>query len=325
MKKKLVIILLFTILVLTFIFRQQEKEYFYNETAYLDIVSSLHLKNISKTKAQAIFKEVKSLLALFDETFSLRNKKSFLTIFNSLEVNKPFKLSPLFAQAYFYSLDFYQQSKHILDPSIYPYAQAWGFIPDGLKKKPSSTLLKQLSPLVGLDKFKLSIKNNDYFLTKTVESIHLKEQIYRQSLDFGFFLKGFICDEVANILRKHDIKEATFNCGLSSGFVWGKEEAYIKYRNYRYNLLITNSAYSISGDAYRFFKNDNIIYSHLFDAFSGQALVLTYPYVAIFNTSALLSDYLSTLACIKGEEILKKCKQALWYKDKWYTKNIVLK
>lgn len=131
-------------------------------------------------------------------------------------------------------------------------------------------------------------------------------------LDLGALGKGTACDEAINILSENHIKNALVTVGGTVGMIGspdGKNAFSIGVRNpfgnqndYFAILNVTDCFISTSGDYEKYFEQDGVRYSHIFDATTGKPVQNDLSSVTVVAEDGMLSDFLSTVIYIEGVE-----------------------
>lgn len=321
-KKSLLTLLVIGLLCLHFYYQIQSRPHRYHSLAYLSTLHTLQINDaISSKKANAIWQEISELLQEMEQSFSYHLADSELQIVNRAPSHQRIEISQRFRDVFMLSHDYYVQTNGYFDPSVLPYMEAWGFFGDHYDV-PSLEKLESIRPLIGLEKWKLEEWEGRYFLTKSVDPVEFEGIIYRQSLDFGAILKGYLCDQVLSILRKNSIQDAFFQAGISSVALLGQQELSIKDPDTKKivaNMLVENTFVSTSGDEYRYFEKNGIRYSHFINPFTGQAKQGNPFGISVFSSNGSESDVLASMAALTGN--LPDC-YVLVQEGKIFEKNV---
>lgn len=127
-------------------------------------------------------------------------------------------------------------------------------------------------------------------------------------LDLGALGKGTACDEAIEHLKNKNVKKALVTVGGSVGVI-GKEPYKIGVRNpfggqndYFAILNVTDCFVSTSGDYEKYFEQDGVKYSHIFDARTGRPVQNDIISVTVVADNGTLSDFLSTAIFAEGIE-----------------------
>ena len=160
-------------------------------------------------------------------------------------------------------------SNGTFDISIGPLIKLWGIGTDSARV-PEDTEIKAKLQLVDYTNISINEVDNSVKL--------LKEGM---SIDLGGIAKGYTADEVINIFKKHDIKNALISLGGSSVYTIGTKpdgtswsigiQHPRKDRNQELAAVInlSDQALSTSGDYERFFLKDNKRFHHILNPATG--------------------------------------------------------
>lgn len=125
-------------------------------------------------------------------------KNSVVTAINN---NCSVKVDGSFKYIFWQSVDVWQRSEGMFDPSVGPLVDIWGFGTDGATSVvPDSSRIAGLLATVGLGKFVLSGDT----LAKPSE---------KSRLNFSAIAKGYGCDRVAAMLRRNGVRDYMVEIG----------------------------------------------------------------------------------------------------------------
>ncbi len=146
-----------------------------------------------------------------------------------------------------------------------------------------------------LEKTELVINSNEMILTNG-------------KIDLGALGKGTACGEAISYLKNQKVEKALVTVGGSIGMI-GPEPFTVGVRNpfggqsdYFAVLSVTNCFVSTSGDYEKYFEQDGIRYSHIFDATTGKPVQNDITSVTVVADDGTLSDFLSTAIFAEGVE-----------------------
>lgn len=127
-------------------------------------------------------------------------------------------------------------------------------------------------------------------------------------LDLGALGKGTACGEAIDYLENQGVEKALVTVGGSIGMI-GDEPFSIGIRNpfggqndYFAILNVTNCFVSTSGDYEKFFEQDGVRYSHIFDSTTGKPVQNDITSVTVVADNGTVSDFLSTAIFAEGVE-----------------------
>lgn len=130
--------------------------------------------------------QVDKFLKLFNFIFSTYIEDSEISVINKDKLNK-IKGSDTFIKLLELSIEISKKSEGSFDVTVGPLVNAWGFGPDGKRKKPTKEQISKLLKSVGYEK--ISIK--DEFISKSVSDVYI---------DMSAMAKGFGVDELLKFL-----------------------------------------------------------------------------------------------------------------------------
>lgn len=157
------------------------------------------------------------------------------------------------------------------------------------------------------DEFAKVLENHENSLI-AIDEDNNEISIDSGKLDLGALGKGTACDEAIDFLKKQKVEKALVTVGGSIGMI-GEEPFSIGVRNpfgnqndYFAVLNITDCFVSTSGDYEKYFEQDGVRYSHIFDATTGKPVQNDISSVTVVAENGMLSDFLSTVIYAEGIE-----------------------
>ena len=144
--------------------------------------------------------EIVAALNRVDEEFSMFNKKSTVTRFNE---GKKIVASPMFVNLLQLSQTIHQATNGAFDITVAPLVNAWGF---GFKHQqlPNQQQVDSLRKFMGMHY--ISVKHVDGKTIVSTKHPHLM-------LDFSAIAKGYGSDVVADLMKRHGIKNYMIEIG----------------------------------------------------------------------------------------------------------------
>ncbi len=131
-------------------------------------------------------------------------------------------------------------------------------------------------------------------------------------LDLGALGKGTACDEAMELIKRSKVGNALITVGGTVGMIGspdgensfsiGVRDPFGTQNDYFAVLEVTDCFISTSGDYEKYFENNGVRYSHIFDATTGKPVHNDISSVTVIAESGMLSDFLSTLTYIEGIE-----------------------
>jgi thiamine biosynthesis lipoprotein len=266
-------------------------------TTYHIKVISGYFKNISVLKRQ-IFQRLEEI----NSSMSIYIKKSEISRFNAISNTK---------EKYYISEDFYNvmviaEKLHKLtdgawDGTLKPIITLWGF--GGTKKKkniPGESEIEKHLKNIGFDHIEISKKR---YIRKKNPSI---------SLNLNSIAKGYAVDQVAALIRKHQITDFLVEIGGEVFASGSRKDA----ENWRVgiNLPLKDAPYdsvyrivdlqdkalATSGDYRDYFIINDKHYSHVFDPRTGYPVAHGIVSVSILADTCTFADGLATAAMVLG-------------------------
>jgi len=192
------------------------------------------------------------------------------------------------------------QSNGSFDISIGPLTDLWriGF-PDA--RKPTQSEIDAVLP---------SIDYRQIELNEEEQTVFLKNKGMR--LDLGAIAKGFITDQVAEVLKENDVTTAIIDLGGNiyvmgnnpSGKVWtvGIQDPFAARRETIGVISESNKSVVTSGIYERVLEVDGKNYHHLLDPVNGYPFNNDLAWVTIISSKSVDGDGLSTSVFSKGIE-----------------------
>jgi FAD:protein FMN transferase len=230
---------------------------------------------------------------------------SELSRFNRASANKPFKVSPEFAQLVRFCLDLNRRSKGTFDPTLGPVINLWGFgEATTLRQVPSEDKLREAMAKVGCQH--LTVTTNDE-LIKDVAGLQI---------NLSGIAKGFGVDEMARILRAHSLtnfyvsisgevfalghnpKGTKWQVGISAPVLkWAEGDPLSGV------VSLSGLAISTSGDTQKFFVDaDGHRFGHIFDPKTGRPVQHNIGCVSVVAENSMTADALTKPLYVLGVE-----------------------
>lgn len=251
---------------------------------------------VSLTQQGGSIQDVKSRVLTLDKAFSMYNGELH-TLNNSTEIDN--FVSNDLANIVSSTLELNEKFGDAIDISSGKLSLLWGISTDNPKLPTEVEILSALKT-VGLHQITLE----DNILSKPVNTM----------LDFGSVAKGYACDQVYNEFKKTNVKFGIFSMG-SSSLLYGEKpdkspfSVAIKNPNggsYVGTISTPETYISTSGGYERYFEIGGVKYSHIFDIATGYPVISNLTSVTVLSKNGIMSDFLSTLILIEGENGLAK-------------------
>ncbi len=252
---------------------------------------------ISPEKLQS---DINELLILINKQMSTYDPSSELSRFNQSRGEEPFPLSQGTLDVLHEAVRLGQLSDGVLDVTVGPLVNLWGFGPNARPVKvPSDELIKSTKNRIGLDKL----------LLLSGAAKKLEPELY---VDLSTIAKGYGVDEVADLLESYGINNylaeiggemrLSGNKGDDQPWVIAVEKPITTERAVQRFLSIGNNAIATSGDYRNFYEENGVRYSHLIDPKSGYPIQHSLVAVTVVHPSCMVADGLATAINVMGVE-----------------------
>lgn len=192
-----------------------------------------------------------------------------------------------------------KETKGAFDITIYPLMELWGF-PNQNYQVPSEAEIKEiLDSNIGMDKVMVDEKNQE---------ITLKDEA---QIDLGGIAKGYTSEQVARILKQHDIEHGVISLGGNVQAIGKKIDGSrwkvgIQPPKDDMEMIGTyeacNEAVITSGGYERYFEEDGKTYHHILDPDTGKPSDQDLISVTVISEDGMLADCLSTTLFVMGKE-----------------------
>ncbi|MEP4890348.1 MAG: FAD:protein FMN transferase [Aliiglaciecola sp.] len=252
--------------------------------------------------------KIDALLVDINKLMSTYDPNSELSRFNQQLSSEPFELSPATLKVLKEAKRLGEVSDGVLDVTVGPLVNLWGFGPDARPDKiPSQETINSVKDKIGLNK--LVIQGSTI--------IKLQPDLY---VDLSTIAKGYGVDAVAELLESYGYTNYLVEIGgemrvagvKSNGQEWriAVEKPVNDERAVQSILTIGNNAVASSGDYRNYFEQDGMRYSHLIDPRTGYPITHNLVAVTVVHPSSMTADGLATALNVLGkEDALRVAKQ----------------
>ncbi|MCQ2386976.1 MAG: FAD:protein FMN transferase [Clostridia bacterium] len=201
-------------------------------------------------------------------------------------------------------------SKGKFDPTIYPLTNLWGFN----ENYPVSDFTPPKKEQIG------EILNSTCI---GINNISVKDDVIVKSnpntqLDFGGIIKGYATDVIANMLKDDNHSKGYISLGSSSMYVLSIKKLSIIHPEKEGNIIsikmkkTESVSVSTSGDYQRYYRYENVNYSHIIDPKTGLPTTTNIKSATLIGENGALLDGLSTaLILFNRDEIIDYVKQLI--------------
>lgn len=252
---------------------------------------------------QQLQQQMEQELELINDLMSTYRPQSQLMRFNQLQNGEPFTLSEQTAKVIAEAIRIGQQSGGVLDITVGPLVELWGFGASGrITERPDADKLALIRDYVGLDKIRLT----DNELIKTDP---------RVALDLSTIAKGYGVDRLAEILEASGVTDYLVDIGGEMRVSGSKpdrawrvaiEKPVAGNRAMQRIIVPGNMAVATSGDYRNYFEQDGIRYSHLIDPRTAEPVQHRTVSSTVIHRSSMTADgYATALHIMNAEEALQ--------------------
>jgi len=250
--------------------------------------------------------EIESLLDEFENQMSNWREGSWINRFNELPAGEPIAVPEHAFGVIELCLELADRSDGMLDPTIGPLVELWGFGVEREKTVPEREAINDAMEIVGYQK--IALDEGKRTIQKTVDGVQL---------NCSAVAKGHAVDLVASLLEKGGIENFLVNIGgevfargvKEDGSAWkvGIEGARsVDGSSVAPEVVeLTNEALATSGHTHRFFEQDGVRYSHILNPKTGRPVPINREAATVVAPSCALADGLATLALVTDPESME--------------------
>jgi thiamine biosynthesis lipoprotein len=250
----------------------------------------------------ALQQELDTELELINDLMSTYRPESELMRFNRQQTTEPVTLSPQTAKVIAEAIRIGQQSGGILDITVGPLVELWGFGAQGrIAHAPDDAQQEAVRAYVGIDKIAL-------------DGLALRKLEPRVAIDLSTIAKGYGVDRLAEILLLHGYQSFMVDIGgdmrvgaAKQSGLWkiAIEKPVSNERSVQRILAIENMALATSGDYRNYFEEEGVRYSHLIDPRTGEPIQHKTVSSTVLHPDAMAADgYATTLNVLPADEAL---------------------
>lgn len=253
--------------------------------------------NADKAVSDAI-KEVKRI----EKLLSCHVANSEISKINSSAHIAPVEVSDETARVLSKALDMSRKTKGAFDISVKPLVDLWNITAEN-PEIPSDDDIAKVLDNVGYENISIS----DNFVSFKSEGTQI---------DLGGAAKGYCADRIAQIFKKHNIKNAIIDLGGNIYAMGNSEQgkpwriglqAPGKSRGEHFSVEeLRDMSVVTSGSYERYFEKDGKIYHHILDPKHGKPADSGIISVSVVSASSFEADMLSTAIFVMGSEEFQK-------------------
>lgn len=266
--------------------------------------------NLFNHGTDAIYNEAFDRLKKLESILSANRDDTNLAAINAAAGINPVKAEPETLTILRDALTYSEKTGGMFDPSIGPLVKSWNIGTD-YAAIPKPAVLHSAMSLVNYHDIIIDEKNGTVFLARK-----------GMKLDLGAIAKGYAADDIARLLKSHNIKKAIIDLGgniyamgeKEPGKNWniGIRDPETERGEPILSISVNNTSVVTSGIYERFFEVDGKKYHHILDPRTGYPVENELLSVTIVATSSMDADALSTstflLGTDKGMALIEKTK-----------------
>lgn len=243
---------------------------------------------------------IDAALVEVNHEMSTYQQDSEISLFNQSQGNEPVVISQGFNSVLTEALRLGDITNGMLDVTVGPLVNLWGFGPDLQPEKiPSAEQQAQARARIGLDKIALSKQG----LSKTQPDVYL---------DLSTIAKGWGVDVVAQLIQAQGINHYLVEIGgemrvkgfKADGTLWhiAIEKPVTNERSVHQIIVPKDNAVATSGDYRNYIEVDGKRYSHIINPHTGMPIDHKLVSVTVIHPSSMTADGLSTAIMVMGPE-----------------------
>jgi thiamine biosynthesis lipoprotein len=253
---------------------------------------------------QALQTQVDSLLKHYNDEISTYDPNSSLSKFNQQQTSTPFPVSQEMADIVISALRVGQRTQGVLDVTIGPLVNLWGFGPDKRPiKTPTEEQITAARQRVGIQHLHVDVSADHAALRKDVPNIYV---------DLSTIGEGFGADKVAEFLESRgvhnylvEIAGASRSRGVNAkGDPWklAIQKPTDELDEVQAIIKPDGRAISTSGSYRNYYELDGKRYSHIIDPATGKPITHRLVSATVITPTALEADGLDTALMVMGPE-----------------------
>jgi thiamine biosynthesis lipoprotein len=252
----------------------------------------------------ALQTQVDSLLKHYNDEISTYDPNSSLSKFNQQQTITPFPVSQEMADIVISALRVGQRTQGVLDVTVGPLVNLWGFGPDKRPvKTPTDEQITAARQRVGIQHLHVDVSADHAALRKDVPNIYV---------DLSTIGEGFGADKVAEFLESRgvhnylvEIAGASRSRGVNAkGDPWklAIQKPTDELDEVQAIIKPDGRAISTSGSYRNYYELDGKRYSHIIDPATGKPITHRLVSATVITPTALEADGLDTALMVMGPE-----------------------
>jgi thiamine biosynthesis lipoprotein len=294
---RILIVIIFTILMACSSPKNQET---YISGPTMGTTYNVKFVSVDGVEQQELKREIDQSLLNINQLMSTYIKDSELSRFNQWRSVEPFPMSAQTLDVLIEAKRLGVMSAGLLDVTIGPLVNLWGFGPQNRPEKvPTEKLIDTTRQKVGLDKLKIGTT----WASKSHPDLYI---------DLSTIAKGYAVDKLAELLQTFSINNYLVEIGgemrlagqKASGKPWkiAIEKPETEQRSIQKIISVGDNAVATSGDYRNYYEQNGVRYSHLINPTTGYPIKHNLVSVTVIHASSMTADGLATALNVMGKE-----------------------
>ena len=263
--------------------------------------------NITYQSDHDLHQDILRELQEVDQSLSMFNSSSLISRIN--QGQRPDISGTLFEEVFQLAQQISDNTQGAFDITVAPLVNAWGF---GFKKGelPDDRKVDSLRRLVDYRLLSIEKKGSKHFLVKKIPGM---------MLDCSAIAKGYGCDRVASLLKRHDVRNFMVEIGgevvtnginkerqpWKIGVAKPTEDSLPGRQELQAVLSISNQALATSGNYRNFYYRDGRKYAHTIDPLTGRPVQHSILSATVIAPTCATADAYATAFMVMGIERAK--------------------
>ena len=253
---------------------------------------------------QALQTQVDSLLKHYNDEISTYDPNSSLSKFNQQQTTAPFPVSQDMADIVISAVRVGQRTQGVLDVTVGPLVNLWGFGPDRRPVKiPTDAQITAARQRVGIQRLHVDVSADHSELRKDIPNMYV---------DLSTVGEGFGADKIADFLESRgvhnylvEIAGASRSRGVNAkGEPWklAIQKPTDELDEVQAIVKPDGRAISTSGSYRNYYELNGQRYSHIIDPATGKPITHRLVSATVITPTALEADGLDTALMVMGPE-----------------------
>ncbi len=251
---------------------------------------------------EALHAQVDTLLKHYNDAISTYDPNSTLSKFNRQQTTEPFPITQDMADIFIEALRIGHRTDGLLDVTVGPLVNLWGFGPDARPvKTPTEQQIADARQRIGIDHLHIEVSSDHATVRKDIATMYV---------DLSTFGEGFGADKVAEFLESRgvqnyliDIAGASRSRGVNAqGRQWrlGIQKPTDQSADVQAAIIPNGRAVSTSGSYRNYYELDGKRYSHIIDPRTGRPITHHLVSATVIAETALEADGWDTALMVMG-------------------------